>query len=131
MANIYFLSIVGVFVAGLLLLAWRLEKSHHAKAKARRKKLLHNAKLYYRHNPGQPRVLRGHGHTADLPSQKTDAWNTRIRRAGEELRDGTSFAATRLYSDDEKSKEEATTGLSMGVIEFTPEAVPKTSRTGR
>jgi hypothetical protein len=115
MDKIYFLLIVGVGIAAVLLLIWSAEKKHKAKLKARKKKLQRKANLHYRHEP--PHLRSVHGHTARTRAHGTGAWESRNQRAQEEMRDGKSIAARRLYSDDEKSDGD----LAMGAVDYVPE----------
>jgi len=124
MEKIYFLSLIAICVAALLLLVWRGEKRHSAKLKARKKKADKRAKLHSRHESVHRRAVQGH--TASRTAYGVGVWEARNQRAAEEMRDGTSFAANRLYSDAEKSK--TSEDLAMGAIQYTPEDRPKILR---
>jgi len=126
MKTVYFLLIVGAAIALLVLAILGAEKKYRARVKARKKKLQNKANLQYRHHPRPARSVRGH--EASRYAYGQGAWESREKRAQEELRDGRSFAANRLYSDEEEPSRRSDSGLGMGSIEYTPEDAPKTRR---
>ena len=119
MDKIYFLLIIGAGVGAVLLLIWSAEKKHKAKLKTRKKKLQRKANLHYQHEP--PHLRSVHGHTARRHAYGMGAWESRNQRAQEEIRDGNSIAARRLYSDDEQRDGD----LAMGAVNYVPEDPPK------
>jgi len=120
MDKIYFLLIIGVGIGAVFLLIWRAEKKHKAKVKARKKKLNRKANLHYQHEPAHLRSV--HGHSARRTAYGMGAWESRKQRAQEEIRDGNSMAARRLFSDDESSDGD----LAMGAVDYVPEDPHKT-----
>jgi len=128
MKTVFFLLIVGLAVTLLVLAVWGAEKKYRAKIKARKKKLQNKAKLHFTHHPLASLSVRAH--EASRHAYGLGAWEARQKRAQEEIRDGTSFAADRLFSDAEDSRERSEHSLSMGKIEYTPESPPKTRRSG-
>jgi hypothetical protein len=128
--KIYFLLIVACCTVVVLLLVWRAEHKHGTRLKARKKKLQKTVQLR------QKRVESAHrksepGPTASRPAHRLGAWEARHQRAGEETREGNSFAASRLYSDDEKARDGVDRDLAMRAIEYAPEDAPRTFRTRR
>jgi len=115
MDKIYFLLTVGAGIAAVLLLIRSAEKKHKAKLKARKKKLQRKANLHYQHEPAHLRSV--HGHTARRHAYGMGAWESRNQRAREEIRDGSSITARRLYSDDEQRDGD----LAMGAVDYVPE----------
>ena len=129
MDKVYFLIVIGVFAVALVSWLAKKEKRHDLKTKKQKAKALHQAQLHHRHLPTVHRGLPSR--TTSLPPHHVGAWEMRHQRAGEEIRNGSSITAERIFSDQESPEAELTHGLAMPTIQYVPEDAPKASQPRR